>query len=379
MGNALNLLPAILIGGPPHSGKSVLAYSLSQALRKRNLAHYLLRAAPDGEGDWAQEMAWEHVQAIRFKGEWDAHWVQVVCRDIAARTLPLLVDVGGRPREDQLAIFDQCTDAILLTPDEASAREWRALVTQHGLPVLADLRSTLTDTDALLASEGGELRGVISGLQRGAIAQGPTFAALVERIARLFHFSHDEITHAHLARKPEGVEVVRFDLLVQDAQLAEKSRFRFDQLEAILARVPTGVPIATYGRIPAWLATALGARRDLRWQFDARLGWVRTPHFVMAQVGEQLPALQAGLRFTLKQNNAQSFHLDVSRAEYYLDYSAMEDVRVPFVPPTAHLTINGPDTRAGGLPLWVFAALGRAYRHCAEVRTQNASTPPSRT
>src|SRR2546421_405985 len=35
----VNLLPAILIGGPPHAGKSVLAYSISQALRKRNVDH----------------------------------------------------------------------------------------------------------------------------------------------------------------------------------------------------------------------------------------------------------------------------------------------------------------------------------------------------
>src|SRR5438552_6610469 len=47
-------LPAILIGGPPHTGKSVLTYSLSQALRKRSIEHYVIRASPDGEGDWSQ-------------------------------------------------------------------------------------------------------------------------------------------------------------------------------------------------------------------------------------------------------------------------------------------------------------------------------------
>ncbi len=51
----MELFPAIAIGGPPHSGKSVLAYSLSKALRARQVAHYVLRAFPDGEGDWANE------------------------------------------------------------------------------------------------------------------------------------------------------------------------------------------------------------------------------------------------------------------------------------------------------------------------------------
>ena len=50
-----NRLPAVLVGGPPHSGKSVLIYSLSQALRARGIDHYALRACPDGEGDWSNE------------------------------------------------------------------------------------------------------------------------------------------------------------------------------------------------------------------------------------------------------------------------------------------------------------------------------------
>ena len=63
-------LPAILIGGPPHSGKSVLSYYLSQALRRRGLLHYLLRTAPDGEGDWMQEGEAARMQALRRWQGW---------------------------------------------------------------------------------------------------------------------------------------------------------------------------------------------------------------------------------------------------------------------------------------------------------------------
>ena len=52
---------AILIGGPPHSGKSVLTYSLTQTLRQQGIDHYVLRACPDGEGDWSNEAAPERV------------------------------------------------------------------------------------------------------------------------------------------------------------------------------------------------------------------------------------------------------------------------------------------------------------------------------
>ncbi|GCF10230.1 hypothetical protein KDI_37940 [Dictyobacter arantiisoli] len=38
----MNPLPAILIGGPPHAGKSVLFYSLTHALRERNIPHHVI-------------------------------------------------------------------------------------------------------------------------------------------------------------------------------------------------------------------------------------------------------------------------------------------------------------------------------------------------
>src|SRR5512136_651193 len=66
----MDLLPAVLVGGPPHSGKSVLAYALSRALRERGVAHYLLRACPDGEGDWSQEAEQSLVRQIRIKGSY---------------------------------------------------------------------------------------------------------------------------------------------------------------------------------------------------------------------------------------------------------------------------------------------------------------------
>ncbi|GAC1364983.1 MAG: hypothetical protein NVS2B12_23770 [Ktedonobacteraceae bacterium] len=50
-----NRLPALLIGGPPHAGKSVLFHSVSSALHRQNIRHYALRACPDGEGNWSQE------------------------------------------------------------------------------------------------------------------------------------------------------------------------------------------------------------------------------------------------------------------------------------------------------------------------------------
>src|SRR5947199_923413 len=95
----VNFLPAIIIGGPPHAGKSVLFYSLTQALRTRGIAHHAIRACPDGEGNWSQEAERELTEKIRNKGQWSDEYVERLCRDLSHRLLPMLVDMGGRPTE----------------------------------------------------------------------------------------------------------------------------------------------------------------------------------------------------------------------------------------------------------------------------------------
>ena len=74
----MELFPAVLIGGPPNSGKSVLTYNLTQALRERGIQHYVVRAAPDGEGDWVSEADRSLVRTILVPSKMrllgDANW-----------------------------------------------------------------------------------------------------------------------------------------------------------------------------------------------------------------------------------------------------------------------------------------------------------------
>jgi CRISPR-associated protein Csx3 len=202
----MELFPAVIIGGPPHSGKSVLTYSLTKALRERSVDHYVLRAYPDGEGDWANEADQKLVRRIRVKGDGTPQWIARICRDIASRHLPLVVDVGGRPTDWQEAVFDHCTHAILLTPDDSSQAEWRDLAARHGLPLLAELRSTLTGDDVVQATS-PILRGQISRLERGRKASGPTFEALVDLLAGIFAYDDAELRAAHLSLAPTDMVV----------------------------------------------------------------------------------------------------------------------------------------------------------------------------
>lgn len=361
----MNLLPAILIGGPPHSGKSVLAYSLTQALRARNVGHYLLRAAPDGEGDWSQQIASHPLNAIRFKGRWTQHWVDVVCRDIAARPMPLLVDVGGKPTDEQLSIFDQCTGAVLLTPNEDAADHWCDLVQSRGLPVIADLRSELDGTNALIQTTAqGSIRGTLTGLTRGEgqASTGPAFEALVERVAGMFDLPARHAREAHLASAPADTHLVDFEGIAQTLYPDDPlHRLKADDLNHMLHLVPVHVPVAVYGRTVSWLAVALGATRDVTWMFSASQGWVPVPRFVMATAHSDAWHANESLAMTVASRGDGVTVLSTQRPNYYLDYAVMHGMQAPHLPRSARVLISGP------LPMWAFAAFGRVYRPCAAV------------
>src|ERR1700724_2538636 len=79
-------LPAILIGGPPNAGKSVLTYNLTRELRRLEIPHYVFRANPDIEGDWFLQGDLETVDQIVGKVKAYRHWTDIfrafVCRDL---------------------------------------------------------------------------------------------------------------------------------------------------------------------------------------------------------------------------------------------------------------------------------------------------------
>lgn len=349
----MELFPAILIGGPPHMGKSVLTYSLTHALRERGVPHYVIRAYPDGEGDWANESDQKLVRRIRVKGKGTPRWVDRICRDIAARHLPLIVDVGGRPTPDQERIFDCCTHSILLTGDQTAHATWEAMLARHGLIPLADLRSQLTG-QARLAETGPVLRGLITGLERGTTAAGPTFAALVERVARLFAYDPAELRRTHLVLAPAEttVDLDRLARTLGVPLAGEKATWEPEHLPALLDYLPVGVPLALYGRAPNWLyaAVALLACPADFYQFDPRLGWVTPPSLHLGTVPADAP-LQA--RTT---RHADHIHLEFLIPAAYLDYAEAHGLTVPPLPAGMGVTLSGK------IPHWLYTGLALAYR-----------------
>ena len=364
----MNLLPAILFGGPPHAGKSVLFYNLAKALRERAIAHYAIRACPDGEGNWFHELDQDKVRLIRVKGTWSDDFTKRICLDIERRHLPLLVDIGGRPTERQMCLFRNCTHSLLLlrSDQEDNAAFWRHLVKVNGLLPLAELSSQLSGASSVDA-DGPVIRGTLAGLERGSIVQGALFEALVKRIALLFtSYTHEELEKTKLDMAPVEL-VANLDTFLQ-AWAPHSRRWEREMIPRLLAELPADRPLAVYGPGPNWLYGALAAHagRQPLYQFDPRLGWVAPPPLQIST--NTTPEIQVELH-----EHDETTVLSMRIMSDYLDYLQADHLPFPPVPKEKGLILDG------RFPHWLLTAVVRLYKNigvawiaCRQIQLEGA-------
>ncbi len=371
----MNLLPAILIGGPPHAGKSVLFYSLARALRERDIPHHAFRACPDGEGNWFHELDQEKVRLIRVKGTWTDDFVKRICVDIEQRHLPLLVDIGGRPTEQQTCLFRNCTHSLLLlrADQEDTADFWRHLVKVNSLLPLAELYSAQS-SESTIDAAGPVIKGTLVGLERGSLVQGPLFNALVERIVLLFtSYSPEELEKTKLDMAPTEL-VVNLGTFLQ-AWAPQTRRWKPEMIPRLLAELPAETPLAVYGPGPNWLYAALVAHagRQPFYQFDPRIGWVAPPPLQIST--DITPDVQVELR-TYEQATVLSMRI----VSDHLDYLQADHLPFPPVPTERGLILDG------RIPHWLLTSLVRLYKEsavawiaCRQIQLEGAVVVTSRT
>lgn len=353
-------LPAIVVGGPPHSGKTVLLHSLSHALRRMGVEHYVLRACPDGEGDWSQESDPVLASQIRIKGSFTEHFIAQTLRYLRHRQLPLLVDLGGRPSPEQEAILDECTGAILLVAerngDVAGYRrdmhQWELMMNRHAVPVIARLRSVLRGATSL--DEGSApLQATFAGLERGRRVEGPVLDALARRLQELLRVPGIPLRTRHLRAAP--VELA-LDLDRLAVTLGSPNRvWQPAQLPALLDYLPAGRPLALYGRLVSWVVAALGllAQPAALWVFDPRAGWVEAPGIPVDAPGAEM-ASQPGWQTRVdRRNGSVVIYLDTS--SQLLDERAPEALPLPPVAAGQGIILHG------RVPSWLLAAATRHY------------------
>lgn len=350
------LFPAIFLGGPPHSGKSTLTDRLSQALRQRDIAHYALRASPDGEGDWSSTAPQALVAELRnrAKSAWTPDFATLVSRDVADRHLPLLVDAGGKVSPESAQIAANCTHALLLAANPADLPPWREMVAQQGLVLLAELQSVLQGTDAIFAA-GPLLRGQITGLARGLASDGICFATLLDRVASICAYDPNQLYRAHLALT-ELELVIHVERAIHPLPPHPATNPWYPaELAPLLASLPADEPLGIYGRGPVWVYAALAAFSAPTPQvFDVRQGWVLPPSLVLVDQSDP-----TRLRWDAVIAHPNYTHLRLSIPDGYLDYRTASDLPVPQVAADQGVVLDG------RLPNWLWAALARTYTEAA--------------
>jgi CRISPR-associated protein Csx3 len=360
--STINVLPAILIGGPPRAGKSVLTYNLTRELRRRNIPHYVFRASADIEGDWYLQGDMETVDQIVQKVKEYRHWTDIfrafVCRDLKHRHLPLIVDLGGLPKDADTCIFQVCTHSVLLLKDEdeEATRTWHRFTAASGMTPLAELRSQLEGI-SVLTEQDPVIKGTITGLQPHTHIHNEVFEVLLERIEQLFSsFDLKELEKIHLTNA--GIEdIVHLPHLLAsiapDTIDAATGEWAADMLPQLLTRVPVQQDCAVYGRAPNWVygALALHTGKRLFRQFDARLGWVTLPVLGNSSSNQALRSLVS----IEEECRDDAYKILIHPVYNYLDYREADQLVFPEPPLDLGVIIDGK------LPFWLFTALARFY------------------
>lgn len=355
----LKSLPAVLIGGPPNAGKSVLLYNLTQALYEHKVRHHIIRACPDGEGNYFQEGHPVTVSTLREnnKRAWSSDFIRKISYNLEHRCLPFLVDMGGNPRVTDIPLFQQCTHAVLLLradkPD--STQLWEHMVKEAKLCTLAQLFSeqygisSVTNHDPFLT-------GNITGLERQsqAVRQDPVFNALLKIIAKLFTELSENREHASLALAPTKTVLNLPDEL--RAFTTTSINWQPEMLAPFLQNVPQHTPLAVHGRGPGWLYAALMAHAEQQafHQFDPKLpfGWIEPVQVTIGEISEGTSDEIA----IEKRSQDDITVLSIAFPSGRIDYLQPEPLAFPSVPPAHGLILDGP------LPQWLLTAIVRLYQ-----------------
>lgn len=189
----------VAIGGPPHSGKSVLLSVLRSLLPRDRFV--IVEGAPDGEGitGWAHEADQELVRAVRRKGKFLQNFVDWVVDSIRNSGMPItLVDLGGmllaedgsfsptgvRLTVQNQRILQECDGIIIIAnPHYAqAAKVWTEEAIRLGVQPIAVLESVLAGADDEVFEAGPPLRARITKLER---VNPPVGSATARALANL--------------------------------------------------------------------------------------------------------------------------------------------------------------------------------------------------
>ena len=154
-----DLCPAIMIIGPPDSGKSVLAHALFKSLLPHLTEIYLQRANWDGEGNYILELGERSSEEIceqlklTNKGGLSERFFPYhakVILELRRQKKLVIVDVGGMIQPEKLPILEACTHYLIISSQPEAIDSWHEFCgdRSHLIPV-AVISSVLEEVEII--------------------------------------------------------------------------------------------------------------------------------------------------------------------------------------------------------------------------------------
>ena len=261
----------IVVGGPPHSGKSVFINGLTHILGDDNA--YLFNATPDGEGEWLhRHYNNPEVAKLRQKGSFTPKFVMDCQRKISDWDGPLMIiDIGGKPSMENAQIIKGATHAIILASDLSKVTKWRGFFEAQHIPIIAKLHSNYSksrDIQLPQDSNSDHITGMVHHLERG---ESPTDRETIKQVAGYITDLVDgnlAYQEAHINRKTSPFEVLVSDIArrvsnetIDSTVVTQDGQSRLIQSQKMLrSAIPEIYKITqTYKNRPVWLRGPLNS------------------------------------------------------------------------------------------------------------------------
>lgn len=157
------LSPALMVVGPPDSGKSVFSYTLFQSLLQNYPDIYLQRANWDGEGNYVLELAkdisdseieiFKAVNKGSLTERFFPYHAQAIIKLRQQKSL-VIVDVGGMVQPEKLPLLEACSHYLIISSQPEAIDSWHKFCHDRGnLTPIAVIHSTLQNIEEVHKTE----------------------------------------------------------------------------------------------------------------------------------------------------------------------------------------------------------------------------------
>lgn len=153
--STLLLCPALLIVGPPDSGKSILSHALFKALLESDPDVHLQRAQWDGEGNYVLELgqhsghsgadleAFKAANRGRLSDRFFPYLAHAISNLRKQKSL-VVIDVGGMIQPEKQPLLEVCTHYLIISSNPNAIASWHEFCYSQGnLTTVAIIHSTL--------------------------------------------------------------------------------------------------------------------------------------------------------------------------------------------------------------------------------------------